>query len=227
MTLAVIVLLIHLPWNAAWADRAYLSGAPTPTAQDQGTVPQQTPPADAKQSPSAATPATPAKPPAAQPQPAKKPVHKKKSTAAGCESATPSGSNTATGASTNAGNATAGSTAGQGSGNPSPPKNCPPSKIVVSHGGSTEPSIQLAGGAGGDDASKKRDATTQMLGITENNLRKLSGQQLSKTQQDSVTQIRQYMEQSKGALASGDNERARTLAWKAETLSEDLVKPEK
>jgi hypothetical protein len=85
----------------------------------------------------------------------------------------------------------------------------------------------LAGGAGGNDDSQKRDATSQMLGITENNLRKLGAQQLSKTQQDSVTQIRQYVEQSKAALASGDNERARTLAWKAETLSEDLVKPQK
>jgi len=66
-----------------------------------------------------------------------------------------------------------------------------------------------------------------MLGTTENNLKKLGGQQLSKIQQDSVTQIRQYIEQSKAALASGDTERARTLAWKAETLSEDLVNPQK
>lgn len=93
------------------------------------------------------------------------------------------------------------------------------------HGGSTEPSIQLAGGPGGNDDSQKRDATTQMLGTTENNLKKLSDQQLSESQQDSVRQIRQFMEQSKTALASGDSERARTLAWKAELLSEDLVKP--
>jgi len=42
-----------------------------------------------------------------------------------------------------------------------------------------------------------------------------------------VTQIRQFMAQSKAAVADGDMERARTLAWKAETLSEDLVNPPK
>jgi hypothetical protein len=35
------------------------------------------------------------------------------------------------------------------------------------------------------------------------------------------------MEQSKAAMSQGDLERARTLAWKAQLLSDDLVKPEK
>jgi hypothetical protein len=35
------------------------------------------------------------------------------------------------------------------------------------------------------------------------------------------------MEQSRAAMASGDFERARTLAWKAQLLSEDLAKTEK
>jgi hypothetical protein len=51
--------------------------------------------------------------------------------------------------------------------------------------------------------------------------------QLSATQQDTVSQTRQFMEQSKTAMAAGDFERARTLAWKAQLLSEDLAKPEK
>jgi len=46
-------------------------------------------------------------------------------------------------------------------------------------------------------------------------------------QQDTVSQIRQFMDQSKEALAGGDMERAHTLAWKAQLLSEDLVKPPK
>ena len=33
------------------------------------------------------------------------------------------------------------------------------------------------------------------------------------------------MEQSKAAVGGGDLERARTLAWKAQLLSEELVKP--
>lgn len=218
MTLAIVILLINLSWAPVCADPSYQS-APTATsaAQDQASPSQQSP-ADTKQT----TPsATPAKPSATQPQQAKKPVHRKKKTMpAGCEAAVTSGQHATTRSPANQAGATA-----QNTGNASPPTNCPPPKIVVRHGGSTEPSIQLAGGPGGNDDSQKRDATTQMLGTTENNLKKLSDQQLSESQQDSVRQIRQFMEQSKTALASGDSERARTLAWKAELLSEDLVKP--
>jgi hypothetical protein len=42
-----------------------------------------------------------------------------------------------------------------------------------------------------------------------------------------VNQIRQFMEQSKAAVEAGDLERARTLAWKAQLLSDELVKPPK
>ena len=42
-----------------------------------------------------------------------------------------------------------------------------------------------------------------------------------------MNQVRQFMDQSKAAIDAGDLERARTLAWKAEVLSEELVKPEK
>lgn len=63
-----------------------------------------------------------------------------------------------------------------------------------------------------------------MLGTTEENLKKIAGRQLSPSQQDMVTQIRQFMDQSKHAVGAGDLERARTLAWKAQLLSEELVK---
>lgn len=65
-----------------------------------------------------------------------------------------------------------------------------------------------------------------MLDATEENLKKLSARQLSSTEQETITQIRQYITQSKTAVAVGDMERARTLAWKAQTLSDDLVKPQ-
>ncbi len=64
-----------------------------------------------------------------------------------------------------------------------------------------------------------------MLAATESNLKKIAGQQLSSDQQDMVSQIRQFMAQSKSAVGDGDMERARTLAWKAQVLSEELVKP--
>jgi iron uptake system EfeUOB component EfeO/EfeM len=64
-----------------------------------------------------------------------------------------------------------------------------------------------------------------MLDTTEANLKKLAGKQLTPNQQDMVSQTRQFMQQSKAAVEAGDLERARTLAWKAQVLSEELVKP--
>jgi len=97
----------------------------------------------------------------------------------------------------------------------------------VQHGGTTEPSIQLTGGPGGNQSSQNREDTTQLLGFTDANLKKLAGQPLSSVQKDSITQIREFMAQSRSALATGDNERALTLARKAKMLSEDLVEPQK
>ncbi len=93
-------------------------------------------------------------------------------------------------------------------------------------GGITEQSIQLAGGSS-DQATQKRDTANKMLAATEGNLKQVAGHQLSAAQQDSVAQIRQFVDQSKSALADGDLERAQTLAWKAQLLSEDLIKPQK
>lgn len=119
-------------------------------------------------------------------------------------------------------NPTESSAAGPGS---ATTKKCPPAKIVVNQGGATDSSIQLAGGAA-KQTSQARATAEPMIDQTESNLKKLEGRQLSSAEQDMVTQIRQYVEQSKTAVAAGDVERARTLAWKAQTLSEDLVKPE-
>jgi len=66
-----------------------------------------------------------------------------------------------------------------------------------------------------------------MLGTTEANLKKIARRTLSSTQQDMVNQIRQFVEQSKAAVGDGNLERARTLAWKAQLLSEELIKPGK
>jgi len=115
----------------------------------------------------------------------------------------------------------------QPSSTPEPPKNCPPAKIIVRQGGITEQSIQLAGSSAGDEATQKRNAANRMLATTDENLKKIAGRQLSAPEQDSVSQIRQFVSQSKSALAAGDLERAQTLAWKAKLLSDDLVNPQK
>lgn len=106
------------------------------------------------------------------------------------------------------------------------PKNCPPEKTIVRQGGIAEQSIQLAGGSAGDQAQKK-DAASQMIAATEQNLNKLTGRQLSNAERESVIQIRQFVEQSRTALTAGNLERAQTLAWKAKLLSEDLIDPKK
>ena len=225
MTLAAILLIgISLnPSSVSAEDRSTPQSAPQAAraTQDQPATPSQTPAQDAKTSSGSSTPA---KSPATLTKPrAKSPTHKKKPTQPGCDAQAPSSSNSST--STPSGPAE--NTTAQKTATPSAPTNCPPEKIIVRHGGTAEPSIQLAGGPGGEQASQTRNATTQLLENTETNLKRLAGQQLSTSQKDSVTQIHQFVEQSRGALAAGDNERAYTLAKKAELLSEDLVQPQK
>jgi hypothetical protein len=174
--------------------------------QDQGTKAQGTKAQDA---------GSPTPPPATKSAPqnqistTKRTRHKKKVTASNCNSTTSQG-------------APSSDSSGHPPSNAS--TNCPPVKVIVKQGGTSSSGIELAGGTTGNQASNQRDAN-QMLGTTESNLKKIAGQQLSSDQQDMVKQIRQFMEQSKAAVADGDLDRARTLAWKAQVLSEELVKP--
>jgi hypothetical protein len=215
MTLAVIFLCSLLPLgpdasSGANSAHAYsqASANPATDSQNQGSSPQpQAPSGNAQPAqPSSST---------SQNDKTQKPVkkkmvhHKKKMTKTCPATETSSASGSSTEASSSGGTAS----------------NCPPPKIVVRQGGTSEPSIQLAGGDASGQASQQKNNANQMLGTTEENLKKLTGRQLNATEQDMVTQIRQFMEQAKTAVAAGDPERARTLAWKAQTLSEDLTKP--
>jgi len=96
----------------------------------------------------------------------------------------------------------------------------------VRRGGTSEPNIQLAGGPVGEKASQQRESANQMLAATEQNLEKIAGRVLTAGQQDMVNQTRQFMEQAKAALAAEDFDRAGTLAWKAQLLSEELANPQ-
>jgi hypothetical protein len=192
--------------------------AGTSTARPiQQTQPQNTP-ADAK--PAASTASTPAAPTPKNPA-----VRRKRKKIADCGA--PGSDSSAANQATRTTGATAPSGA-QGStpGNSPAAKNCPPEKKIVLQGGTSEPSIELAG-PGGGEASQKKDSANQMLGSTEDNLKKLAGHQLSPSEQDTVTQIRQFMQQSKDAIDAGDLERAHTLAWKAKVLSDALANPQK
>jgi hypothetical protein len=98
--------------------------------------------------------------------------------------------------------------------------------VIVRQGGTSQPSIQVAGGAPGSQTSQQKNTANEMLDVAEGNLKKIAGRQLSSEQQEMVSQIQQFMEQSKTSVVDGDVDRARTLAWKAQLLSEELVKPE-
>lgn len=230
MTLAAIFLLSIFcnlsvsssPTSSGYLpDAAVTSVAATDPQTESGTTQTQPQnPTDAKPS---SSPATGAKDSATQP-PAKL-VHHKKRRSAGCSTTPSPQSSAATPNTTPSGTPTAGAPSGQATGGGKGANDCPPSKVVVRQGGTTDPPIQLAGGQQGGQASQVKATANQMLESTDGNLKKLEGRQLSSTEQDMVTQIKQYMEQSKVAVTAGDSDRARNLAWKAQTLSEELIKP--
>lgn len=215
MTLAEIILLASLA-TPGGLQQTPQAGAPprAASADHQGTTAQQK-----QKSPPGAK----ASQPKSSASAAKRRRRKKKATQPCTNSASSPTSSTTASADTppEAGNTSTQTTGSQAS------TNCPPPKIVVQQGGTAEPSIQLAGGPNPDQAAQKRDAVNQLLVQTDQNLKKTAELQLSADQQDTVAQTRQFMEQSKTALATGDFERARTLAWKAEVLSENLVTPPK
>jgi hypothetical protein len=124
----------------------------------------------------------------------------------------------------NNGTANGGSAKGSAKAGAAPLKPCPPPKKVVRNGGSEEPTIQLTGGTAAEQVSRQR-SIDELTAATEENMKKIAGRELSPTQKEMVTQIKQFMEQSKTAVASGDPEGGHDLAIKARLLSEELVKP--
>lgn len=230
MTLAAILLIsvlgTALPWISS-RDQSAPSAAPASQTSNTPETQEAPPPAQAPNTSQAPVVAPPAKASSGQKAHTTPKQHKKK--------VVPSTSNCAPAA---GGQAAPGSTSPSSApsdpsaaGNASAPTtstaqaNCPPAKVIVKQGGTAEPSIQLAGGAGSKQTSQEADTAKQMLGTTEANLKQIAGKQLTSAQQEMVTQIRQFMEQSKAASGDGDLDRARTLAWKAQVLSQELVKP--
>jgi len=99
-----------------------------------------------------------------------------------------------------------------------------PHKIVVREGGAREPAALIAPGMTPAEATRQRHNAEQLLGSTDDKLKRLTGRTLDAKQQETVGQIRNYMEGVRSALKEGDVRRANTLAQKAHLLSEDLLK---
>jgi hypothetical protein len=187
----------------------------------------------AQPSPSATTPSATGQTPNAPGQsnpPAKPRRHKKTTTPPDCSTA-PTALNPAAGTPTDAtspagaGTTTADPTSADSSNKSSAElKPCPPPKKVVRNGGTKEPAIQLLGGTDAEQAVHQR-STDELTAATGENLKKVEGSPLSTNQKEMVNQIKQFMEQSKKAVAAGDLERGHNLALKAHLLSDELVKP--
>ena len=177
----------------------------------------QTPPAATNPAPSP----TPTPTPPAKKGAASKRRHRKKppatAAASDCPKSAPAGSAAASGSES----AAKADAAGEGK----TATNCPPAKTVVHDGSTTEPSIQLVGGAGTQKTADQRTTADQLVGSTEENLKKIAGRQLDSNQQELLKQIQQFLDQSKAALAAGDIERGHNLALKAHLLSDELAKP--
>lgn len=229
MTLAFLLFFFSFSWNTPLQAQ---SAPPEPASQAASQEQPQTATPQAQSAPAEAKPSSSAQAPENSTQPAAKPKpHKKKVASSNCGvrpmPAQSASAETPQGASPSA---TAAGTSSPPAAPPtstasSKPQDCPPPKTIVRHGGTTEPSIQLEGGPPNSQAAQQRNVVNQLLGVTENNLKRISGKQLNSTQQDTLSQARAFMKQSRDAIADGDLDRARTLAWKAEMLSEDLSKP--
>jgi hypothetical protein len=106
---------------------------------------------------------------------------------------------------------------------PATPAGTDPNKTVIRNGGTTEPTVDLSPSVNERQASLKLDETNKRLAVADANLKTIVGRQLSASQQDTVRQIKNYMEQAKTAAAGGDVQRAYNLAVKAKLLSAELA----
>jgi hypothetical protein len=197
MTLAAILVIYFFSLGGPGALPQSQSQAQTPPASNTNTAP-----ASSTTQQNSAQPA---------PKPKPHPTHRKKAKTQDCatSSADPK-SPDAKPASTSANAASA-------------PTPCPPQKKIVKDGGTSEPTVQLKSDT--QNTSDQVSTTEQLRVATEDNLKKIAGRELSASQQQTVNQIKLFMDQSKAAVAEGDAERGHNLAMKARLLSDELVNP--
>lgn len=94
---------------------------------------------------------------------------------------------------------------------------------IVRHGSAPEPALKFAPTLSEEQLAKQRQHTTELLAASDANLKNTAGKQLNPAQQDTVSKVRNYMQQATAADKSGDLQRAQALASKAKQLSDDLV----
>jgi hypothetical protein len=97
----------------------------------------------------------------------------------------------------------------------------------VRNGGVDDPPVDLSPGLSPQQALYQTKSTNDLLATSDANLKKIAGRQLSPGQQDTVKQVKSYIDQAKAAESLGDVQHAHNLAIKASLLSADLAGPEK
>ena len=103
-----------------------------------------------------------------------------------------------------------------------------PRKVVIWRGGASEPSARIVTGMTPEEAARQRQEAEQQLSSAEEYLTRLPastpGPATDARQQETVTQIHNYIKGARAALQEGDISRGHTLAVKARLLAEDLVR---
>jgi len=194
-------------------------------AQEQASpAASQAQPSEQKQEQKTEPTATPVPPTAETPKAPAKPHRRRRKPTPDCSTAVnPAGEDAAAASQTSTTSETP-ATGSSGAGSPGT-KPCPPPKVVVRDGGTAEPTVKLKGGSSTEQTSQQRFTTDQLAQATDANLKKIAELSLTPSQQEIVGQIKQFMEQSKAAVAAGDLQRGHNLAMKAHLLSDELLKP--
>jgi len=97
-----------------------------------------------------------------------------------------------------------------------------PPRITIDHPPTAEGAGDISVGLEHSDEAHQKQSTAQLLQSTENNLKGLT-RNLTSDEQATVTQIRNFLNQSRAAITDNDLVRAHNLALKAHLLSDELV----
>jgi hypothetical protein len=100
-----------------------------------------------------------------------------------------------------------------------------PTKTVIRNGSTPDPTVAISPDLSNQETSRELDNTNRLLASADANLKQIASRQLSTVQEDTVKQIKVYMEQARLAAKNGEVQRAYTLANKANMLSADLAAP--
>lgn len=89
-------------------------------------------------------------------------------------------------------------------------------------GGTSDPKAVLTPGNTAN-GTYSQEMTADLLSATDANLKQATSRPLNASQEETVNQIKLFMEQASAAVKAGDLDRGHNLALKAHLLSDDLV----